>query len=116
MIPAYLSPLFNHLWQSTLFAAAVGLLVLALKKNHAQARHRLRASFAVRRADSGFESGDTRAGIARAAGAGRVRHFPAGAAAARGHRRPGEYDCQVTVLDPTDRKAAFWRAPVLLVQ
>jgi VWFA-related protein len=27
----------------------------------------------------------------------------------------GEYDCQVTVLDPTGQKAAFWRAPVMLV-
>jgi uncharacterized protein (TIGR03435 family) len=41
MIPAYLSPLFNHLWQSTLFAAVVGLQALALRKNHAQARYRL---------------------------------------------------------------------------
>jgi VWFA-related protein len=24
----------------------------------------------------------------------------------------GEYDCQVSVLDPTSQKAAFWRAPV----
>ena len=29
---------------------------------------------------------------------------------------PGEYDCQVTVLDPNGKKAAFWRAPVILVQ
>jgi VWFA-related protein len=28
----------------------------------------------------------------------------------------GKYDCQVTVLDPTTQKAAFWRAPVMLVQ
>ena len=28
----------------------------------------------------------------------------------------GEYEVQVTVLDPTGSKAAFWRAPVLLVQ
>jgi VWFA-related protein len=28
---------------------------------------------------------------------------------------PGEYDCQVTVLDPTGQKATFWRAPVKLV-
>lgn len=27
----------------------------------------------------------------------------------------GEYDCQVTVLDPTRQKIAFWRAPVMLV-
>ena len=29
----------NHLWQSTLFAAAAGLLTLALRKNHARARY-----------------------------------------------------------------------------
>jgi VWFA-related protein len=28
---------------------------------------------------------------------------------------PGEYLCQVTVLDPTGQKGAFWRAPVMLV-
>jgi hypothetical protein len=28
---------------------------------------------------------------------------------------PGRYDCQVTVLEPGGRKAAFWRAPVVLV-
>ena len=28
---------------------------------------------------------------------------------------PGRYDCQVTVLDPTGQKAAFWQAPVMLV-
>ena len=28
---------------------------------------------------------------------------------------PGQYDCQITVLDPNGRKAAFWRAPVMLV-
>ncbi|HLH43198.1 MAG TPA: VWA domain-containing protein [Bryobacteraceae bacterium] len=28
---------------------------------------------------------------------------------------PGEYNCQVTVLDPQDQKAAFWQAPVMLV-
>jgi VWFA-related protein len=28
---------------------------------------------------------------------------------------PGEYNCQVTVLDPTSQKAAFWSAPVMLV-
>jgi hypothetical protein len=29
---------------------------------------------------------------------------------------PGTYDCQVTVLDPTAKKATFWRAPIKLVQ
>src|SRR3989454_7250566 len=27
----------------------------------------------------------------------------------------GEYNCQVTVLDPTGQKVAFWQAPVMLV-
>lgn len=30
--------------------------------------------------------------------------------------QPGEYDCQVTVLDPTGAKAAFWQAPIVVVQ
>jgi VWFA-related protein len=29
---------------------------------------------------------------------------------------PGKYNCQVTVLDPTTNKAAFWQKPVMLVQ
>ena len=28
----------------------------------------------------------------------------------------GEYDCQITILDPSTQKAAFWRAPIKLVQ
>ncbi len=28
---------------------------------------------------------------------------------------PGEYNCQVTILDPTSQKAAFWQAPVMLI-
>jgi VWFA-related protein len=28
---------------------------------------------------------------------------------------PGKYDCQVTVLDPTGQKAAFWQAPIVVV-
>jgi VWFA-related protein len=27
----------------------------------------------------------------------------------------GEYTCQITVLDPTGQKAAFWQAPIMLV-
>ena len=27
----------------------------------------------------------------------------------------GRYDCQVTVLDPSGQKVAFWRAPIVLV-
>jgi bla regulator protein BlaR1 len=37
MIPS----LANHLWQSTLFAGIAGLLTLALRRNHARARHAL---------------------------------------------------------------------------
>jgi len=32
-----------------------------------------------------------------------------------GELATGRYDCQVTVLDPAGQKAAFWRAPVVLV-
>jgi VWFA-related protein len=28
---------------------------------------------------------------------------------------PGKYECQVTVLEPTGQKAAFWQAPVIVV-
>ena len=49
MTPTNLSALWNdiapalgnHLWQSTLFAAAAGLLTLLLRKNHARARYEL---------------------------------------------------------------------------
>src|SRR5215831_3374213 len=39
MIPIYLSPLANHLWQSSLFAGVAGLLALALRKNRASIRY-----------------------------------------------------------------------------
>jgi len=29
---------------------------------------------------------------------------------------PGTYNCQVTVLDPTGQKAAFWQAPIMIVE
>jgi VWFA-related protein len=32
------------------------------------------------------------------------------------HLSPGEYDCQISVLDPTGKKAAFWQAPVKVVE
>jgi VWFA-related protein len=28
----------------------------------------------------------------------------------------GEYDCQVTILDPTGQKATFWQAPIMVAQ
>jgi len=39
MIPTDLSPLWNHLWQSTLCAPAVWLLTLAVRKNRAAVRY-----------------------------------------------------------------------------
>ncbi|MBV8811487.1 MAG: TIGR03435 family protein [Acidobacteriaceae bacterium] len=40
MIPAnWISPLANHLWQSTLFAGVAGLLTLALRNNQARTRY-----------------------------------------------------------------------------
>src|SRR4051794_15110965 len=39
MIPESLSQIANHLWQSTLFACAAGLMTLALRKNSARIRH-----------------------------------------------------------------------------
>ncbi len=30
--------------------------------------------------------------------------------------QPGQYDCQVTVLDPNDNKASFWQAPIEVIQ
>ncbi|MDR3702749.1 MAG: M56 family metallopeptidase [Candidatus Sulfopaludibacter sp.] len=41
MIPGYILPVANHLWQSTLFAAAAWLLTLALRRNRATVRYRL---------------------------------------------------------------------------
>jgi uncharacterized protein (TIGR03435 family) len=35
----YLSPLANHLWQSTVFAGVAGLLTLVLRENRARVRH-----------------------------------------------------------------------------
>jgi hypothetical protein len=29
---------------------------------------------------------------------------------------PGEYNCQVVITDPLGQKAAFWHAPVVLIQ
>ena len=28
---------------------------------------------------------------------------------------PGQYDCQITVLDPSGQKAAFWQAPIVVI-
>ena len=39
MIPEYLRPLANHLWQSSLFAGMVGLLTVLLRRNRASLRY-----------------------------------------------------------------------------
>ena len=39
--PEPLTPLVNHLWQSTLFAGVASVLAVLLRKNHAQTRYRL---------------------------------------------------------------------------
>lgn len=39
MIPSYLTPVFNHLWQSTLVVIAAGLLAFLLRSNRAHARY-----------------------------------------------------------------------------
>jgi hypothetical protein len=34
---------------------------------------------------------------------------------ALGSLKPGEYDCQVSVLDPATQKSALWKQPVIIV-
>jgi VWFA-related protein len=45
----------------------------------------------------------------------RLKTMPLSFSIALNQLPPGKYDCQVTVLDPTSQKGAFWRAPVMLV-
>ena len=42
--------------------------------------------------------------------------MPLGFSLALNKLPPGRYNCQVTVVDPKGQKAAFWQAPVMLVQ
>jgi hypothetical protein len=52
-----------------------------------------------------------------ASGAGnRLNTMPIQFSIALSNLPPGKYDCQVTVLDPAGQKAAFWQAPIVLVQ
>jgi hypothetical protein len=32
-----------------------------------------------------------------------------------GGLKPGEYDCEMTVLDPARQKGAFWQAPIMVI-
>jgi VWFA-related protein len=46
----------------------------------------------------------------------RLKTVPVSFSISLGNLPPGEYNCQITVLDPTSQKAAFWQAPVMLVR
>ncbi|HXB75196.1 MAG TPA: VWA domain-containing protein [Candidatus Acidoferrales bacterium] len=41
--------------------------------------------------------------------------LPVGLNVPLGGLKPGEYDCEVTVLDPAGQKGAFWQAPVMII-
>jgi hypothetical protein len=45
----------------------------------------------------------------------RVKTMPLSLSIALSELPPGKYECQVTVLDPTGQRGAFWRAPVMIV-
>jgi hypothetical protein len=45
----------------------------------------------------------------------RLNTVPLSLNVALGQLPAGEYDCQVTVLDPTGQKGAFWRAPIKII-
>ena len=45
----------------------------------------------------------------------RLKTMPLSFSIALNQLSPGEYNCQITVLDPSGQKGAFWQAPVMLV-
>jgi len=45
----------------------------------------------------------------------RLNTVPLSFNVALGQLPAGEYDCQVTILDPTGQKGAFWRAPIKVI-
>jgi len=47
---------------------------------------------------------------------GRLRTLPIEFSLALAGLAPGRYECQITVLDPGGQRAAFWQAPVVVVQ
>jgi VWFA-related protein len=51
----------------------------------------------------------------RSASANRLKPMPIQFTITLADLPPGKYDCQVTVLDPTGQKGAFWQAPVVIV-
>ena len=50
----------------------------------------------------------------RTASANRLKTMPIQFSVSLTDIPPGKYDCQVTVLDPTGQKAAFWQAPIVV--
>jgi VWFA-related protein len=46
----------------------------------------------------------------------KTRALPIRLGVPAGRLPPGPYDCQVTVLDPGTNRAAFWRAPIIVVR
>jgi hypothetical protein len=46
----------------------------------------------------------------------RLKTVPVSFSLSLANLTPGEYNCQVTVLNPAGQKAAFWQAPVMLVK
>jgi hypothetical protein len=45
----------------------------------------------------------------------RVRTVPINFSIDLNQLPPGHYDCQVTVLNPTEQKGMFWQVPVMVV-
>jgi len=45
----------------------------------------------------------------------RLQTMPMSFSVALNQLPPGEYECQVTVLDPAGQKGAFWEAPIMIV-
>jgi hypothetical protein len=50
-----------------------------------------------------------------AGAANRLRTMPIKIAVPLDALKTGQYDCQISVLDSTGQKAAFWRAPIAVV-
>ena len=48
--------------------------------------------------------------------ANKLKTVPLKFSLALGKLPAGRYNCQVTVIDPSTQKAAFWQTPVMLVQ
>ena len=54
--------------------------------------------------------------VAGAAGTKSVQAVPMSFTVGLGKLEAGEYDCQVTVLDPTGKRGTFWSAPIAVVE